>query len=164
MQIKNVKNTIKILFLFLLLSGCSQNQVKTHVGSVTGAVSGYATCRGLLNSGIELTAACTVIGAWIGASVFYNDDMNIHTAVFVDTLNTAPGKRSHTNWGNSATGNWGSVTINRSYLVRGLKCTDYESVISISRSWPMSGVTRESEFGTACQLPDGRWKIVETTQ
>ena len=31
----------------------------------------------------------------IGSSLFFNDDMNIHKAVFVDTLNTSPGKRSH---------------------------------------------------------------------
>ena len=77
--------------------------------------------------------------------------MNIHNAVFIDTLNTAPGKRSHTTWGNANTGNWGSVTINRSYLVKSIKCTDYESVISITQSWPMSGIKEESEFGTACQ-------------
>ena len=154
----------KLIVILLLLSGCSQNTVRSHMGGTIGAVSAGATCYELLDSGVALTAACAVIGSWAGSSAFYNDDINIHNAVFVDTLNTAPGKRSHTNWGNSATGNWGSVTINRSYLVRGLKCTDYESVISISRSWPMSGVTRESEFGTACQLPDGRWKIVETTQ
>ena len=88
--------------------------------------------------------------------------MNIHNAVFIDTLNTAPGKRSHTTWGNGS--NWGSVTINRSYLVRGIKCTDYESVISVTQSWPLSGINRESEFGTACRKPDGRWTIKETTQ
>ena len=27
--------------------------------------------------------------------------MNIHKAVFVDTLNTSPGKRSHTTWGSN---------------------------------------------------------------
>ena len=90
--------------------------------------------------------------------------MNIHNAVFIDTLNTAPGKRSHTNWGNSRTGNWGTVVVNRSYLVKGIKCTDYESVVSISQTWPLSGIKRESEFGTACKMPDGRWQIQETTQ
>ena len=155
---------IRVFIILLLLSGCSQNQVKTHLGTGAGAVTGFTTCRGLLNSGYELTAACTLAGAWLGSSMFYTNDMNIHTAVFVDTLNTSPGKRSHTNWGNSSSGNWGSITVNRSYLVRGIKCKDYESVISISRTWPLSGVTRESEFGTACQLPDGRWQIVETTQ
>ncbi len=154
----------KLIVILLLLSGCSQNAVRSHMGGTIGAVSAGATCYELLDSGVVLTAACAVIGSWAGSSAFYNDDMNIHNAVFVDTLNTAPGKRSHTNWGNSATGNWGSVTINRSYLVQGMKCTDYESVISISRGWPLSSVSRESEFGTACQLPDGRWNIVDTSQ
>ena len=148
-----------IIVLVFLLAGCSQNQVKTHLGSGAGAISGFTTCRALLNSGYELTAACTLFGAWLGAGMFYNNDMNIHTAVFVDTLNTSPGKVSNANWGNSATGNSGSVKINRTYLVGMKKCKDYESSIDITHSWPMSGITRETEHGTACQMPDGRWII-----
>ena len=91
--------------------------------------------------------------------MFYTNDMNIHTAVFVDTLNTSPGVISNTNWGNSATGNWGSVKINRTYLVGMKKCKDYESTISIEQSWPLNGIKRETEHGTACQMPDGRWII-----
>ena len=67
------------------------------------------------------------------------------------------------NTGNSANGNWGSITINRTYVNNVFKCRDYESVISIEHSWPMSGISRESEIGTACQLPDGRWQIIEST-
>ena len=153
-----------IIVLVFLLAGCSQNQVKTHIGTGAGAISGFTTCRALLNSGYELTAACTLVGAWLGSSMFYNNDMNVHTAVFVDTLNTSPGKVSHTNWGNSATGNWGSVKINRTYLVGIKKCKDYESTISITQSWPLSGINRETEHGIACQMPDGRWIIEDTTQ
>jgi len=148
-----------IIVLVFLLAGCSQNQVKTHIGAGTGAVSGFTTCRALLNTNIQLTAACTLAGAWLGSSLFYHNDYNIHTAVFVDTLNTSPGKISNTNWGNSATGNWGSVKINRTYLVGIKKCKDYESTISITQSWPLSGIKRETEHGTACQMPDGRWFI-----
>ena len=153
-----------VILLSLMTISCSQDQVKTHMGTGIGAVSGFTTCRALLNTGYELTAACTVLGAWLGSSLFYTNDLNTHTAVFVDTLNTAPGKRSHTNWGNSANGNWGSITINRSYILNHIKCTDYESVVAITRTWPLSGIVRESEHGTACQLPDGRWEIRETTQ
>ena len=155
---------IRVLIILFLLTGCSQNQVKTHIGTGAGAVTGFTTCRALLNSGLELTAACTLVGGMLGSSFFYKNDMNVHTAVFVDTLNTAPGKRSHTNWGNAATGNWGSITINRSYILNHIKCTDYESVVAITRTWPLSGIVRESEHGTACQLPDGRWEIRETTK
>ena len=150
---------IRVFIILLLLSGCTQNQVKTHIGTGAGAVTGYATCRSLLNSNIELTAACTLAGAWLGSSMFYNNDMNIHTAVFVDTLNTSPGVISNANWGNSTTGNWGSIKINRTYLVGMKKCKDYESTISITQSWPMTGVKRETEHGIACQMPDGRWII-----
>ena len=155
-------NKILLILLTLFTISCSQNQVKTHVGTTVGAVTGYSTCRGLLNTNVELTAACTVLGAMWGSTVFYSNDLNTHTAVFVDTLNTAPGKRSHTNWGNAATGNWGSVTINRTYLTGGKKCREYTSVISIKHKWPMSGIKRESEWGVACQLPDGRWIIEDT--
>jgi surface antigen len=151
----------KILLILILLSltNCASQKTKSHMSTVIGATAGYGTCRALLNSGIGLTAACTVVGALVGSSIFYNDDMNIHKAVFVDTLNTSPGKRSHTTWGSNTSGNWGSITINRTYLKKGIKCSEYESVISIERSWPMYGIQRENEFGVACQVPDGRWYI-----
>ena len=150
---------IRILLILLLLTGCSQQQVRTHIGTGAGAVTGFMTCHELLQANIELTAACTLVGGLLGSSMFYKNDMNVHTAVFVDTLNTAPGKRSHTNWGNAATGNWGSVTIERTYVNNMKKCREYTSVISIKHQWPMSGIKRESEWGVACQLPDGRWII-----
>ena len=155
---------IRVLIILFLLTGCTQNQVKTHMGTGAGALTGFTTCRALLNSGLELTAACTLVGGMLGSSFFYQNDLNVHTAVFVDTLNTAPGKISNTSWGNSATGNWGSVKINRTYLVNGKKCREYASVISIKNSWPMQGIKRNSEWGVACQMPDGRWIIEETTQ
>ncbi len=156
----------KLLVLILLLGGCSAstNYTKSHMGATLGATSAGLTCYQLLQTNVALTAACAVAGSWLGASAFYNDDINIHSAVFVDTLNTSPGKRSHTTWGNSATGNWGSITVNRTYLVRGLKCKSYESVISIEHGWPMNYVERENEFGEACQLPDGRWQITDTSK
>ena len=152
-----MKKTLLIIS-FVLLANCSTT-TKSHMSSVAGATAGYGTCHHMLNTGVGLTAACTVVGAWLGASMFYNDDMNIHKAVFVDTLNTNPGKRSHVSWGSQTTGNWGSITVNRTYLVKGVKCSEYESVISIERSWPMYSVSRENEFGVACQMPDGRWYI-----
>jgi surface antigen len=162
-----IHKILLILFGFspitLSIVGCSQKQISTHLGTGAGAVAGYTTCAGLLDTNMPLTALCTVVGAVWGSTMFYKNDMNTHTAIFVDTLNTAPGKRSHTNWGNSANGNWGSITINRTYVNHSFRCRDYESVISIEQSWPMNGISRESETGTACQLPDGRWKITEST-
>jgi surface antigen len=153
---------ILLIISFILLANCS-TKTKSHMSAVVGATAGFGTCHHMLNTGVGLTAACTVVGSWLGASAFFNDDMNIHKAVFLDTLNTAPGKRSHTTWGSQTTGNWGSITINRSYVNDFYRCRDYESVISIEHSWPMNGISRESETGTACQEPDGRWQIIEST-
>ena len=62
----------KILLILMLLSltNCSSNQTKSHMSSVIGAGAGYGMCRAALESGIALTAACTVVGAWAGASLF----------------------------------------------------------------------------------------------
>ena len=40
------------------------------------------------------------------------------------------------------------------------KCKDYDHTVDITNQWPLigvGGVNREVKFGTACQLPDGRW-------
>ena len=51
------------------------------MSSVVGATAGYGTCHHMLNTGVGLTAACTVVGAMIGSSLFFNDDMNIHLSL-----------------------------------------------------------------------------------
>ena len=35
------------------------------MSSVVGATAGYGTCHHMLNTGVALTAACTVVGAWL---------------------------------------------------------------------------------------------------
>ena len=54
----------KILLILLLLSltNCS-TVTKSHMSSVVGATAGYGTCHHMLNTGVGLTAACTVVGA-----------------------------------------------------------------------------------------------------
>ena len=155
---------ICLVSILLISTGCSQHNTRSHLGTTVGAVAGYTSCRALLNTNMPLTAACTVVGALWGSNIFYQNDMNVHSAVFVYTLNTAPGKRSHTNWGNATSGNWGSITINRTFVNNNFKCREYTSVISIEHSWPMNGISRESEQGVACQLPDGRWNIIDTSK
>ena len=141
---------IRILLILFLLTGCSQQQVRTHIGTGAGVVTGFMTCHELLQANIELTAACTLVGGMLGSSMFYKNDMNVHTAVFVDTLNTTFDKISHTNWGNVTTGNWGSVTINRTYLTGGKKCREYESVISIKHQWTDEWYQKRKRVGCYC--------------
>tara|TARA_R100001443_G_scaffold35856_1_gene49734 strand:+ start:49963 stop:50307 length:345 start_codon:yes stop_codon:yes gene_type:complete len=92
-------------------------------------------------------------------------DRTIHATAFVDHLNNMPsGKSSYLLWHNPNTGNKGDIKVTRSYLVKGIKCADYTSTVDIQDSWPLNGIgslDRSTEHGTACQLPDGRWKIIE---
>ena len=90
----------------------------------------------------------------------YNSDYDVHNAVFVDHLNTSPNGASYTNWYNQETGNSGIIKITKSYLVEDIKCKDYDATVDITNRWPLigvGGVNRNTIFGTACQMPDGRW-------
>ncbi len=66
---------------------------------------------------------------------------------------------------NSATGNQGNVKIGKSDVHKsGAKCVDYQSTVNIQESWPMNfpgSLDRSTELGKACQMPDGRWRIIE---
>ena len=94
------------------------------------------------------------------------NDRTVHASLFVDHLNNMPiGKTNYFMWHNSATGNQGNVKIVNSYVHKsGAKCVDYQSTVNIQDSWPMNfpgSLDRSTEFGKACQMPDGRWRIIE---
>ena len=150
--------TIWILTISLLLTNCAAN--RSQVGAVLGTTTTTATCVEMGASHPGVIATCAVAGAFAGAEIMYNSDYDVHNAVFVDHLNNGPGGSSYTNWYNQKTGNSGIIHVTRSYLEGPFKCKDYDATIDITNSWPLvgiGGVNREVVFGTACQLPDGRW-------
>ena len=158
-----VKRKVTTLFLALLglslLTNCSSMN-RSHVGAIAGGTTTTAGCVSLGVSDPYAIGTCAVIGAFAGANVMYKSDYDVHNAVFVDHLNTSGTGSSYTNWYNSKTGNSGIIHVTRSYLQGPLKCKEYDATVDISSSWPLIGignVNREVIFGTACQLPDGRW-------
>tara|TARA_B100000212_G_scaffold259222_1_gene199193 strand:- start:47 stop:547 length:501 start_codon:yes stop_codon:yes gene_type:complete len=159
---KMVKRKVTTLFLALLglslLTNCSSMN-RSHVGAIAGGTTTTAGCVSLGVSDPYAIGTCAVIGAFAGANVMYKSDYDVHNAVFVDHLNTAPGS-SYTNWYNKKTGNSGIIKVTKSYLEGPLKCKDYDATVDITNSWPLigiGGVNRKVIFGTACQLPDGQW-------
>ena len=150
---------LSFLLLFsLLLTNCASN--RSQVGAVLGATTTTATCVELGASSPAVIATCAVTGAFAGAEIMYNSDYDVHQAVFVDHLNNGPGGSSYTNWYNQKTGNSGIIKTTRSYIEGPIKCKDYDAVVDITNQWPLlgvGGVNRNSIFGTACQMPDGRW-------
>ena len=149
---------IWILLVSLFLTNCAAN--RSQVGAVLGATTTTATCVEMGASHPAVIATCAVGGAFVGAEIMYNSDYDVHQAVFVDHLNNGPAGSSYTNWYNQKTGNSGIIKTTRSYIEGPIKCKDYDAVVDITNQWPLlgvGGVNRNTIFGTACQMPDGRW-------
>jgi len=149
---------IWILLVSLLLTNCAAN--RSQVGAVLGSTTTTGTCVSMGVDNPYVIAACAVSGAFAGAELMYNSDYDVHNAVFVDHLNTGPSASSYTNWYNSKTGNSGIIKTTRSYLKGPFKCKDYNATVDITQRWPLigiGGVNRNTIFGVACQLHDGRW-------
>lgn len=149
---------IIIIFSLILLTNCASN--RSQVGAVLGATTTTATCVELGASNPAVIATCAVTGAFAGAEIMYNSDYDVHQAVFVDHLNNGPAGSSYTNWYNQKTGNSGIIKTTKSYIEGPIKCKEYDATIDITNQWPLigvGGVNRNTIFGTACQMPDGRW-------
>ena len=149
---------ILIIIASVLVTNCSAN--RSQVGAVLGTTTTTSTCVELGATHPGIIATCAVAGAFAGAEIMYNSDYDVHNAVFVDHLNNGPGTSSYTNWYNQKTGNSGIIKVTRSYLEGPFKCKDYDATVDITNQWPLIGVgavNRNTIFGTACQMPDGRW-------
>ena len=147
-----------LLLVSLLLVNCSAN--RSTVGATLGGATTTSVCVQMGVNDPYVIGACALVGAFKGADIMYKSDYDVHNAVFVDHLNTGPTKQSYTNWYNSKTGNSGIIKTSRSYTVGPFKCKDYDATIDITQSWPLIGIgspNRRMVFGTACQMPDGRW-------
>jgi surface antigen len=157
---RNLIQRLVLLGLSLaFLTNCSSIN-RSQTGAVLGATTTTAGCVGMGVNDPYAIATCAVIGTFAGAEIMYNSDYDVHNAVFVDHLNNGPQGQSYTNWYNGKTGNSGIIKVTRSYIEGPIKCKDYDATIDITNQWPLigiGGVNREVVFGTACQLPDGRW-------
>jgi len=159
-NMKSIQSVLLLGLSLVFLTNCSSVN-RTHVGAVSGGATAVAGCVALGQTDPYVTGACALLGAFKGADLMYNSDYDVHNAVFVDHLNTAPEYgQSYTNWYNKKTGNSGIIKLTKSYMVGPFKCKEYDATVDITNSWPLigvGGVNREVIFGTACQTPDGQW-------
>jgi len=156
---KSIQSVLLLGLSLVFLTNCSSLN-RSHLGAVSGGATGITACITAGATDPYVTGACAIGGAFAGAELMYNSDYDVHNAVFVDHLNTSGTGSSYTNWYNKKTGNSGIIHITKSHMVGPFKCKDYDATIDITNSWPLigiGGVNREVVFGTACQLPDGRW-------
>jgi len=149
---------ILLILISLFLTNCTAT--RSNVGATLGATTTTGACVSMGINDPYAIAACAVTGAFAGAEIMYNSDYDVHNAVFVDHLNTGPGTSSYTNWYNKKTGNSGIIHTTSSYLKGPIKCKDYSATVDITNNWPLigvGGINRNTIFGVACQMPDGKW-------
>jgi len=158
-NMKSIQSVLLLGLSLVFLTNCSSVS-RTQVGALSGGATGVSACVAMGVNDPYVMGLCTLTGAFAGAEIMYNSDYDVHNAVFVDHLNNGPQGSSFTNWYNSKTGNSGIIKVTKSYQEGPIKCKDYDATIDITNQWPLLGVgnvNRKVVFGTACQLPDGRW-------
>lgn len=157
-QQKRMLRTFAIVLIGLSLQGCLAT--RSHIGAGLGATTTTVAC---VSAGIDnpyVIAMCTLGGALAGADMMYQSDYDVHYGTFVDHMNVTTSGSSYTNWHNRKTGNNGIIHTTSLYYDGPFKCVDYDVTVNITSPWPVIGmgnVDRRQEFGTACQMPDGRW-------
>jgi surface antigen len=142
----------------LILAACEDAGRKetagTVVGGVAGAVLGSQVGKG--SGQIIATAVGTLAGAMIGSEIGKSLDRADQLAMAEAERNahTAPiGEKIV--WNNPDSGHSGSVTPIRDgrNAQTNAYCREYQTTVLI-------GGEEQSAFGTACQQPDGTWKVV----
>ena len=154
-----MKKNLILFISFLLLANCGS--VRDNTPLLVGGTNVGMMCAGIV-SDPAVIAACATAGAIVAVDQVWNDDFNEHKKYFVDHLLGAPNKPNITNWYNPNTKNSGIIKTTRTFYRGPLKCRSYQSTIDITPSWPVNfagSPIRETTFGVACILPDGRVEI-----
>lgn len=153
------KKVLPVVLAAATLGGCvSDMGTKQTGGAVLGGVAG-----GLLGSQVgkgrgqlAAVAAGTLLGALAGSEVGKSLDRadRVHLQQAEYNAYSAPiGERIQ--WNNPQSGNYGYVTPTRDGRdASGAYCREFQQTIVV-------GGQTQSGYGTACQQPDGSWKIVQ---
>lgn len=150
-----IKTYAAVAMTGLMLAGCAQDSgPKETSGAVIGGVAG-----GLLGSTVgdgKGQVAATVLGAALGAVVGGKigrslDDEDRNYAYGAATRSFTSGRE--VTWENPDSGHRGRFRPVSSFQHQGQPCREFNHTI-----W----VDGEPEVieGTACQTPDGRWRVV----
>jgi len=125
----------------------------TVLGGVGGAVVGAQFGKG--TGQLAATAAGTLLGAWLGSELGKSLDRADRQAL------AAAQQRAHAapvgdtiTWNNPDSGHHGTITpVRDGRSASGEYCREYRTTVTIDGR-------REQAYGTACQQPDGTWRVV----
>lgn len=133
---------------------CTKEESGTLLGAVAGAIIG-GELTGDSQAGVMLG---TLAGAYAGRELGRRLDEADKERMYETTqgaLETGVSGTAST-WYNPDSGNRGSVTPQPSYEnINGDYCREYQQTVTI-------GGEQETAYGTACRMPDGTWKIINS--
>ncbi len=153
------KPLVSLAAAALVLAACSgdagqKETADTVIGGVAGAVLGSQVGGG--SGRLVATAVGTLAGAFIGNEIGKSLDRADRLAMnqAEQQAHTAPVGEKIV-WNNPDSGNSGSVTPIRDGrdTQSNAYCREYQTTVVIDGR-------EQSAFGTACQQPDGSWKVV----
>ncbi len=147
------------LALALALTGCADdgrggNEVGgTLMGAALGGLVGSQFGHG--SDRLAMTAAGTLLGAYVGNSVGRRmDDEDRRRMREAETRAYGGALNQPIVWNNPRSGNSGTVTpIRDGRSNSGKYCREFQSEVTV-------GGEHQNAHGTACQEPDGSWRIV----
>ncbi|MCB1539263.1 MAG: glycine zipper 2TM domain-containing protein [Alphaproteobacteria bacterium] len=134
-------------------AGLNKQQIGTGLGAVVGGLAGSRFGKGdgqLVGTGVGVLLGA-LVGSSVGASLDKADLAYAQQAQ--DRAYTAPIGQT-ISWNNPQSGNSGTYTpIRDGRSSSGSYCREYQQTIYV-------GGQQQTATGTACQNPDGTWKIV----
>ncbi|MBL8645483.1 MAG: glycine zipper 2TM domain-containing protein [Rhodospirillaceae bacterium] len=144
----------------LALSGCANDgrggkeTFGTLLGAGLGAWAGSSIGKG--SGKVVAVAAGTMLGAAVGNSIGRGlDDVDRMKMREAEQRAYAAPIGEAIVWNNPNTGNSGSITpVRDGRTTGGRYCREFQTDVTV-------GGKRENAHGTACQEPDGSWRIVE---
>lgn len=150
--------TVLVGLFALTIAGCANGGPSNEqLGGLVGAAAG-AAIGSQIGSGTGRTiaiAAGTLLGYWAGSSVVRRLTEQ-DRAYMSRTHNAAMATNSNgqtSSWKNPQSGNSGTVTPTTTYkTAQGSTCRTFSETIT-------AGGQSDSASGTACQQPDGSWRV-----
>lgn len=141
------------------LSGCTaydagnKEVVGTGLGAVVGGLAGSQLGKG--DGQLWMTGAGVLLGALVGSELGRSlDKADMAYMNQAQTRSYSAPIGETISWNNPQSGNSGTYTpIRDGRATSGSYCREYQQTIYV-------GGQQETATGTACQQPDGTWKIV----
>lgn len=143
------------------LAGCNtfdgagnKQLIGTGGGAVLGGLAGSTIGKG--SGQLWATGAGVLLGGLLGSEI--GSSLDRADAAYAQQANqraySAPVGET-IRWNNPDSGNYGTITPVRDGRTNsGAYCREYQQTIYV-------GGKQQSGYGTACQQPDGTWKVVQ---